>query len=96
MIVHLSKVAKRNTEYLQKGLSPRVAMERSKKLSLMNLTFSTRWEQVGEREDLEELLDPLPLEGHEKNFCRIAASQRNGDGQEWKRNHEMFIDLHLF
>lgn len=51
-------------------------MERPKNLSLMNLTFSKRWEQVGEREDLEELLEPPPLEGHDKNFCRIAASQR--------------------
>jgi len=48
----------------------------SNNLPLMRLTFSKRWEQVGQREDLEELLDPEPLEGHEANFCRIAASQR--------------------
>ena len=26
--------------------------------------------------ELQELLDPAPLEGHQQNFCRIAASQR--------------------
>lgn len=26
----------------------------------------------------QELLDPEPLEGHEANFCRVAASQRRG------------------
>eukprot|EP00434_Breviolum_minutum_P033872 symbB.v1.2.029967.t1/scaffold3329.1/size58948/2 len=48
----------------------------SNNLPLMRLTFSKRWEQVGQRPDLEELLDPEPLEGHEANFCRVAASQR--------------------
>ncbi|CAJ1364570.1 unnamed protein product [Effrenium voratum] len=48
----------------------------SRQLDLMSLSFHRRWEKVGVRADLEDLLHPPPLEGHEQSFSSISASQR--------------------
>eukprot|EP00913_Durusdinium_trenchii_P017611 g16552.t1 len=48
----------------------------SDSMRLMEFSFYKRWEQVAVRPELDELLNPPPLKGHEKSFSRIAASQR--------------------
>jgi len=44
--------------------------------AMMDLPFHRRWEKVGLRPDLEELLNPPVLAGHDLPFSRVAASQR--------------------
>eukprot|EP00931_Biecheleriopsis_adriatica_P043735 TRINITY_DN24991_c0_g1_i1.p1 TRINITY_DN24991_c0_g1~~TRINITY_DN24991_c0_g1_i1.p1 ORF type:complete len:720 (+),score=164.31 TRINITY_DN24991_c0_g1_i1:35-2161(+) len=48
----------------------------SKTTDLMDLPFEKRWEQVGRREDLEELLNGPELYEGQPSFVRILKSQR--------------------